>query len=102
MLAACAQGKERQILLRNGTISTPPKNQAAVAASATTIAAPVSGLYLIQFETAPDAAARASLKAQGAELIKHIPADAFTGTVMSFRVTNTTSPTRLFRVEVRP
>lgn len=41
------------------------------------VAVPVNGLYLVQFETVPDAAARAELSAAGVELVQFVPEDAF-------------------------
>ncbi len=71
-----ARGQNHEIRLRQGTIFTPPKNPAAmVAKNAAAVSSP--GLYLIQLEGPPDADTLAGLRAEGGQLIKYIPDDAF-------------------------
>lgn len=76
-LAGSASAKS--IRLRNEVISPTAQGPIRLAAPTSGAAAtsPVNGLYLVQFETVPDAAARADLSAAGVELVQFVPEDAF-------------------------
>ena len=79
-LALCLIGSvsaqtEKPILLRNTTIQTLPPARGNLAAQA--VGAPVSGLYLIQFERPIQPAERAALTREGAQLLRPVPQDAF-------------------------
>ena len=72
-IAGAVNAQNKAILLRNGTISTPPK------ASAQTFAAEpaTSGLFLIQFTSPLQPAWREQLRQMGVELARYVPNDAF-------------------------
>ena len=70
-------GPTKAIRLRNGFITTPPLAQAAAQAHALATQAPVSGLYLIQFENHLQPTERKQLRALGVNLIQYVPDDAF-------------------------
>jgi len=77
----------RQLRLRNGTITTPepaPAPQRALARQAAE--APVSGLYLVQFEHAPTPADRAAVTQLGAELLHFVPDNAFVARLTDVRL----------------
>ncbi len=71
---AGAVGDTKVIRLRNETITTPAPTSGVRLQG---IAAPVSGLYLVQFTNRFDAAWRAVLRAARVELIRYVPDDAF-------------------------
>jgi subtilisin family serine protease len=76
-----ADGQTKQIRLRNGTITTAPAAKAAAAtqsrSQALSVQSPVSGLFLVQFESPLKPAERSELQALGIELLKYVPDDAF-------------------------
>jgi len=76
LLAAAAFAAEPQkfIRLRNGRITTTPAQAAAVQPADS---ARVSGLVLIQFETAPTPEQRQQLTDLGVDLLSYVPDDAF-------------------------
>ena len=76
-----AAGQTKQIRLRNEIITTSPAGKTAVTAQfqAQGLSAqiPASGLFLVQFENPLSSADRVELRAQGVELLKYVPDDAF-------------------------
>ncbi len=75
-LTQLALGKT--IRLRNEIIATPAHaNSVAASKLPATAAAPVSGLFLVQFEDAIDPAQRTELRSLGVQLLKYVPEDAF-------------------------
>lgn len=76
MLSASAVGKEKRILLRNETILTPPK-QARVSAQAQAHRPVRRGLFLIQLEDRLQPDWKTELKAQGVDLLRYVPEDAY-------------------------
>ncbi len=70
-------GFGKTIRLRNETITTPAHTNAAPAQKLAVAAPAAHGLFLIQFENAPDAATRAELRGQGVELLKYVPDDTY-------------------------
>ena len=76
LTAAVAQ-ETRFIRLRNETIATPAKSTPPPTAQSRAAEPAVSGLYLIQFESVPDAAGREGLRARGVDLIQYVPDHAF-------------------------
>ena len=70
-------GQTKSIRLRNETISTPPKTNAAGITANLSVQNPAAGLFLIQFEGPLEPAAREELRSMGVELIKYVPDDAF-------------------------
>lgn len=70
-------GFAKTIRLRNETITTPFHTHAAPAQKLATVVPGRHGLLLIQFESALEPAARAQLRAQGVELLKYVPDDAY-------------------------
>jgi len=75
VLAANSQTK--RIRLRNETIVTGPKTTQSPVAQISANATQVSGLFLIQFDTALSPVERAQLRSAGVELLKYVPEDAF-------------------------
>lgn len=77
LLHATAQDA-RFIRLRNATLTTPPAGDAKTRASATDAAKPpVSGLFLIQFESPLSVEQRETLQSKRLRLLSPIPDDAF-------------------------
>jgi hypothetical protein len=72
-----AASETRQIRLRNETITTPPRTNAAAKASAWALEKPSTGLFLVQFEGAVEPGWKAELRSIGVELLKYVPDDAF-------------------------
>ncbi len=76
-----ADGQTKQIRLRNETITTSPAAKMAPAArfqaQGLSAKTPASGLFLVQFENPLSPVERAELRAQGVELLKYVPDDAF-------------------------
>lgn len=73
-LMAAAAAEHKTIRLRNETLVTPPPDAARPRPQA---AAPVSGLWLIQFDHTPGPAERERLRAAGVALLRYVPDDAF-------------------------
>lgn len=71
---AAAAAERKTIRLRNEAIVTAPRDAARPRLQA---AAPVSGLWLVQFESTPSAEARAALDNLGVKLLRYVPDDAF-------------------------
>ena len=63
------------IRLRNETIT--PSASAASVQSAVAVAVPESGLFLVQFSVPPTAAEHERLRAQGVDLLRYVPDNAF-------------------------
>jgi serine protease AprX len=80
LIELTAVGQNKKIRLRNETILTPPRTNVANMTQSLAPQAAASGLFLIQFDGAPDPAARAQLKADGVELLKYVPDDAYLAT----------------------
>jgi len=78
ILFFCGKVAEGKVIrLRNETIdTTTPENRAVRAAVAKNILQQ-SGLFLIQFDAPPTPAERQQLRAEGIELIKYVPDDAY-------------------------
>ena len=72
-----AAGQTREIRLRTGTISTPPRAKVAAMAAGLAAQAPASGLFLVQFDGAVEPDWRAELGSLGVELLKYVPDYAF-------------------------
>jgi hypothetical protein len=77
LLNFTAVSQTKQIRLRTGVITTVPAAQTAVAAARAQPQAPVSGLFLVQFENQIQPVDRAALRALGVELVKYVPDDTF-------------------------
>ncbi len=84
LLAACllfynttAFAQNRQIHLRNETITTPPPEVTALRAQTASSLTATSGLFLVQFNSALQPAWRDQLKTAGVHLLKYVPDDAF-------------------------
>jgi hypothetical protein len=75
--AFCGFSQTRQIRLRNETIATPSKTNSLAKTLALSSQTTVSGLFLVQAEGHLPASAQAQLTAQGVELLKYVPDDAF-------------------------
>ncbi|HMO65697.1 MAG TPA: S8 family serine peptidase, partial [Verrucomicrobiota bacterium] len=73
-LTAAAAAERKTIRLRNETIVTAPPEAARPRPQA---AAPVSGLWLIQFDHPPGPAERERLREAGVTLLRYVPDDAF-------------------------
>src|SRR5262249_62082511 len=86
-LAAAAQQKE--IRLRNETITTLPNTNRLAAPKASVLQQPLSGLFLLQFEGQLQPNWREELKTAGGELLKYVPNDDF---IARF---NNTSPAKI-------
>jgi hypothetical protein len=72
-----AYSKTKQIRLRTGSVLTDPKAASAAQPLAAIATSSTNGLFLIQFEAAPQPADRAQLRSAGVELLKYVPDDAF-------------------------
>jgi len=72
--AAC---QTREIRLRNETISTPPRTNAAAPARSLAAQPVGTGLYLLQFDGTLTSAWQEELRTLGVELLKYVPDDAF-------------------------
>ena len=78
LVCSAVLGQEtRYIRLRTETIPTPPRSAQARSAVPDPSEAAVSGLYLIQFQSAPDPALREAFLTRGVELLHYVPDDAF-------------------------
>lgn len=75
-LGFIANAQTKAIRLRNETILTPQKSTARQP-QAQAAQAPASGLFLVQFEAAPDPAQLQALRREGVQLVKYVPEDAF-------------------------
>ncbi|MFN0067144.1 MAG: S8 family serine peptidase, partial [Limisphaerales bacterium] len=74
-LAADAVAADRKVIqLRHEAIVTAPRDAVRARLQA---AAPVSGLWLLQFEFTPTAETRAALRDAGVKLLRYVPDDAF-------------------------
>jgi hypothetical protein len=82
---ASSPGGEKSIRLRNETIVTPAVNQAVRALQPQANEAPVSGLFLIQFEGPLEVSWRDSLRTVGVELVRYVPEDAFVARLQDCR-----------------
>ncbi|MFO1461842.1 MAG: S8 family serine peptidase [Verrucomicrobiota bacterium] len=80
-VAAAAAQDTHFIRLRNETIATPPKPTPTATAQPRAAEAAANGLFLIQFQSVPDASAREGLRARGVELIQYVPDNAFVARV---------------------
>ncbi|MCW5556691.1 MAG: S8 family serine peptidase, partial [Verrucomicrobiae bacterium] len=67
----------RYIRLRTENIATAPRAARVQSAVPAPDDPAVSGLYLIQFQSVPDAAVRADLRRRGVDLLQYVPDDAF-------------------------
>src|SRR5512138_543410 len=67
----------KYIRLRSGTITNPPAASVAALSQARASQAPVSGLFLVQFEGPVGPAQRAELQARGVRLLQYVPDDAY-------------------------
>lgn len=83
-IAACllgphfaAMGQTGAIRLRNETILTSPRTNAAGEMRSLVAPTRASGLFLVQFKGALEPEQQAKLKALGADLLKYVPEDAF-------------------------
>lgn len=77
-LLGCAELAEaKPIRLRNETIEPPATVSRAAALRAPSVTVTQSGLFLMQFTNAPTAEERQSLAAQGIELLRYVPDDAY-------------------------
>lgn len=74
LAASHLHAQTKTIHLRNQPITTTP-GQATLQGLAP--ASPVSGLWLVQFEAAPDQARREQLQSLGVQLLRYVPEDAF-------------------------
>ncbi len=72
-----AAGVSRTIHLRAENLVTPAKGSGSQSAALTTPAAPVSGLWLLQFTNHIEPAWQEELRQQGVELLHYVPDDAF-------------------------
>ena len=74
-----AAGETKTIHLRNETITTESRTNAAALAPARGLAAqaPATGLFLLQFDGTVTPAWQAELRALGVDLLKYVPDDAF-------------------------
>ena len=72
-----ASGVSRTIHLRAETLVTPAKGSGPQTASLATPAAPVSGLWLLQFTHHIEPAWQEELRQKGVELLHYVPDDAF-------------------------
>jgi len=85
LLNFTASSQTKQIRLRTGTITTPPADSSAAATIAAaqsvtqtlSVQQPVSGLFLVQFESPLQTGERVELRALGVDLLKYVPDDAF-------------------------
>ncbi|MFO1496888.1 MAG: hypothetical protein U1G07_00575 [Verrucomicrobiota bacterium] len=80
-LLVCGQPETKYIRLRNQLISTPSANRAQAGLQNHAREAPVSGLYLIQFDGRFQAGWRDQLRSLGADLVSYVPDDAFVARV---------------------
>src|SRR5262245_19267944 len=76
LLVAVGSSAAKPIRLRDQTIS-PETLGPSGAAQALAAPATVSGLYLIQFRTSPDATVRTQLAGIGVDLLHYVPEDSF-------------------------
>jgi len=72
-----ASSQTKVIRLRNETIVTQPASAIAKQTQTTAATAPVSGLFLIQFDAPLKPLERVQLESAGVELLKYVPEDAF-------------------------
>jgi hypothetical protein len=79
LLAAfsCAGALGQSIRLRNEVIDPASASQRQAMTAHLQAAAPLSGLFLVQLTTPPDAVRRAELRAAGVDLVKYVPDNAF-------------------------
>src|SRR5262245_3350255 len=68
-------GQDKIIRLRNQAISTPPKPAASIQSQA--VESPVSGLFLVQFNSRLHPGWREQLRQLRVELVRYVPDDAF-------------------------
>ncbi|MGH7970817.1 MAG: S8 family serine peptidase, partial [Limisphaerales bacterium] len=79
LLAAlsCAGALGQSIRLRNEVIDPASASQRQAMTAHLQAATPLSGLFLLQLTTPPDAVRRAELRAAGVDLVKYVPDNAF-------------------------
>jgi len=78
----------RYIRLRTETIATLPRSAQAGAGMPAPGEPAVGGLYLIQFQSVPDAAIREDLRRQGVDLLHYVPDDAFVARLQGVRLSS--------------
>jgi hypothetical protein len=77
LISFSAPSQTKQIQLRNEIIVTQPRGANASAAQPLAAQVPATGLFLLQFDHAVTLDERAQLRAEGVELLKYVPQDAF-------------------------
>jgi hypothetical protein len=73
---SAAPAQSKVLRLRHGSISTPPRPTPAVSSDLAS-AAPLSGLFLVQFEGPIESTWAGQLGAAGVQLLRYVPDDAF-------------------------
>ncbi len=78
LLIPCPAGAQaKPIRLRNGVISTQTAQPVVSQAQSAVSQPPASGLFLVQFSSAPGREARQELAAMGVDLVHYVPDDTF-------------------------
>ena len=86
LVASAWAQSSKSIRLRTETIQTAPPSSVARAAVPDPAEPTVSGLYLLQFQSAPNPDLRTSLLAQGVDLLNFVPDDAYIARLQNVRL----------------